>query len=176
MPLKLFVEIVACLAVEGVVQLTASGWFAGTTAFRVGALIVCMPTPPTTTPCTLSVFRVTESPKSPLGNWAIEFRYLPEPAWASTSDTLPFGKPLLEIVTVAAGTLLPRPSLRVTVKFVTGAPLFIEASMAPVTSRVDVPVPALLWLVAVPPPQARAGAAGDGGRLGGFLFFCRGVV
>ena len=66
------VWMLTCFATAGVVQVTSSGWPAVTVPFRAGALMVCMPTPPTTTPCTLSVPFTTLSRKSPDGYDATE--------------------------------------------------------------------------------------------------------
>src|SRR5713226_4897380 len=157
------VDTVTCLATAGVVQLTGRSLFAVTVEFKTGALMVAMPGPPTTTPCTLSVPFTTSSRKSPVGKDATELAYAPVGGVACTRAIEPFGSEAFSTVTVAPPTVFPAPSRTVTLNVVSGAPAVVEALMSPCTSSVLLPAPGLLRLVAalllLVDPQASAAAA-----------------
>src|SRR5712664_1902287 len=157
------VDTVTCLATTGVVQLTARSVFAATVEFKTGALMVGMPGPPTTTPCTVSVPFTTLSWKSPVGKDATELTYAPFGGMACTSVIEPFGSDAFSTVTVAPPMVFPAPSRTVTLKVVSGAPPVVEALMSPCTWSVLLPAPALLRLVAalllLVDPHANAAAA-----------------
>src|SRR5216683_1713907 len=105
------VDTVTCLATAGVVQLTGRSVFAVTVEFKTGALMVAMPGPPTTTPCTLSVPFTTSSRKSPVGKDATELAYAPVGGVACTRAIEPFGSEAFSTVTVA-------PPARVRMRFI----------------------------------------------------------
>src|SRR5712692_7046715 len=163
------VDTVTCLATTGVVQLTGRSVFAVTVEFKTGALMVGMPGPPTTTPCTLSVPFTTSSRKSPVGKEATEAAYAPVGGVACTRAIEPFGSEAFSSVTVAPPTVFPAPSRTVTLKVVSGAPFVVEALMSPCTRSVLLPAPGLLRLVAalllLVDPHASAAAAAARGRM-----------
>src|SRR5713101_5067535 len=163
------VDTVTCLATAGVVQLTGRSLFAVTVEFKTGALMVAMPGPPTTTPCTLSVPFTTSSRKSPVGKEATEAAYAPVGGVACTRAIEPFGSEAFSSVTVAPPTVFPAPSRTVTLKVVSGAPFVVEALMSPCTRSVLLPAPGLLRLVAalllLVDPHASAAAAAARGRM-----------
>src|SRR5919199_489840 len=139
------VEMVNDFATVGVVHVTGRSVFAEIVAFTAGALMVCIPTPPTTTPWTLSVPFTTSRRKSPVGNDETEFTYGPVPATAWTSVIEPPVSDGFDTVTVAPPTVAPAPSRTVTENVVSGAPFTVEAVMSPRPNRVLLPVPALFW-------------------------------